>query len=225
MDEKLALDYKATRQYFYHLAETRFKLLAFVPTITGAAVTLLAANHDAPLMLGVGIFGWLVTLGIIFYDQRNTQIYDTMVLRAKSLEILVGFDNLTSHLCPERASWQQGGAFLDRPPRSLRLVGTGCESSKSVLEDCGWIPMWHDGGLALIYSAAMAAWTWLLVHGATAMTHGSSETQPILWLAWVIGGVIGVLFFLRLYAIDRRRSRGQTLPEALAEHVRDNFTS
>ena len=154
-NDKLKLDYAATREYFYHLAETRFKLLAFVPTITGLAVTLLARSSSSLVMFGVGVFGWLVSLGIIFYDQRNTQIYDTMVFRAKSLEVMIGLPNLTAHFYPHRSAmsedkrgskkWKRGGPFLDRPPRSIRLFGCGDRSKESHLECGGWPKMWHDG--------------------------------------------------------------------------------
>jgi len=230
-DDKLKLDYKATREYFYHLAETRFKLLAFVPTITGLAVTLLARSASSQVMFGVGVFGWLVSLGIIFYDQRNTQIYDTMVFRAKSLEVMIGLPALTSHFCPERQTWGRGGPFLDRPPRSLRLIRcTRKKELESHLESKGLFEMWHDGGLALIYGAAMAAWTWLAAAGLAQLVFCwvvSPADSPLpSWLHWIPAGLsvaVGVLFWLRLRGIDKHRNRGQKIavPYANGSHAQD----
>ena len=41
-DEKLKLDYEQTIAYYHHLADSRFKLLALVPIVTGAAIGLLS---------------------------------------------------------------------------------------------------------------------------------------------------------------------------------------
>ena len=72
-------------------------------------------------------------LGIIVYDQRNTQIHDAMQKHAKTLEALLGLEPL------DDTKKGRGGAFLDRPGRNLRLFGI--------------LLMWHDRGLALICSS------------------------------------------------------------------------
>jgi hypothetical protein len=135
-EEKLKLDYTETAKYFHALADVRFKLLALVPLITGAAVGVLQ-TQKLELVIPVSIFGLLVTVGVIFYDQRNSQIYNAMQRRAKSLEALLKFDTVSGR-------FRYGGAFLDRPERKLRFFG---------------FVMWHDRGLAIVYAAVFAAWT------------------------------------------------------------------
>ncbi len=39
-EERLRLDYQQTLTYFQALSDVRFKLLAFVPTVSGTAVAL-----------------------------------------------------------------------------------------------------------------------------------------------------------------------------------------
>src|SRR5260370_28466964 len=96
-EEKLKLDYTETAKYFHALADVRFKLLALVPLITGAAVGILQTQKPE-LVIPVSIFGLLVTVGVIFYDQRNSQIYNAMQRRAKSLEALLKFNTVSRRL-------------------------------------------------------------------------------------------------------------------------------
>jgi uncharacterized membrane protein len=84
--ENLRLDYQTTVQQFTVLADIRFKLLAFVPTVTGAAFGVLKDSPNKAATAAIGAFGFLVTLGIVFYEIRNTQFYDRAVHRAKALE-------------------------------------------------------------------------------------------------------------------------------------------
>ena len=55
-EEKLALDYKTALDYFSLLTEIRFKLLAFVPTVSGIAVTIVAESASVEIRLLVGLF-------------------------------------------------------------------------------------------------------------------------------------------------------------------------
>lgn len=135
-DERLKLDYDQTTKYYYALADIRFKLLALVPIVTGTAISVVDKSGPPELIIFVGILGFVVTLGILIYDQRNTQIYDAIVSRAQRLERLLQL---------------QGGAFSDRPPERLCLFG--------------YIYIWHDRALAIIYSAALAGWTYLMTGG------------------------------------------------------------
>lgn len=92
---------------FRQLTDVRFKLLALVPSISGTAIALISKDLDvfreAPLPRAVvAILGFIVTLGIVFYDQRNSQIYNALVRRGKALERDLGID----------------GPFSQRPGRS-----------------------------------------------------------------------------------------------------------
>jgi hypothetical protein len=132
-DEKIRLDYEETNRYFRMLADIRFKLLAFVPTVSGLAVALVSAKATAELSLAVGLLGLFVTLGIMIYEIRNTQSYDATVHRAKWLEVLLGLPVVTK-------GKTVGGLFNERPGRPPLL----------------WkVKLWHDLGLAFVYGAAL----------------------------------------------------------------------
>lgn len=152
-ERRLLLDYETTVKYFLALADTRFRLLALVPTITGIAVALLARNPDPLFVLPIGLLGFFATIGIIFYDQRNTTLYDAAQLRLKSLEALLEFRALHDLEQDPRDRKAFGGSFLGRPGRGLKLFG--------------FIPMWHDLGLDIVYSAALGAWSFLIVVSLT----------------------------------------------------------
>ena len=133
-DELQWRDYAATLDSVRNLGEIRFKLLALIPTVSGFAVAVTSANldrlHQQPAMgIVVGLLGFVVTLGLIFYDQRNSQLYDALGARLLGLEKLL---------------WPgEGGQWSERPSRR-RMFGT--------------IRIWHDRALALIYGSVIGTW-------------------------------------------------------------------
>ncbi|MFL6235841.1 MAG: hypothetical protein ACJ76N_22110 [Thermoanaerobaculia bacterium] len=143
IDDRLARDYQEAASYFRVLADARLKLLALVPLLAGAAISLLPKMASWSVVLPLSILGFFVTLGILIYDLRNTQIYDNLLRRLKALEAAMGFPAFTS------SQHRFGGAFLDRPPRKWRLCG---------------LLIWHDIGLVIIYSAALGAWSYLFFY-------------------------------------------------------------
>jgi len=185
-------DYEATRQYFMDLSATRFKLLAFLPTITGTVVAVLFGTLQSPQMLaGVGAFGFMVTLGILFYDQRNTQIYDALVLRAQSIETKLGFAPLTGHIHQDmRTKRSCGGAFLDRPPRSLHLFPFTRSGRWGIFK------MWHDRGLALIYSSVFAGWVFTCAAGVANALSEPISLRALAAPSWAAVGAF--LFFMTI---------------------------
>ncbi|CAH0136756.1 hypothetical protein SRABI26_00371 [Arthrobacter sp. Bi26] len=78
------------------LTDVRFRLLTIVPTVSGLALTVLLTQpvRDAsPLLVFLAsVFGFGVTLGIRIYDVRNSQLYDDLISRARSLEALFGVE-------------------------------------------------------------------------------------------------------------------------------------
>jgi hypothetical protein len=163
-DDRLRLDYEQTTQLMRTLTDIRFKLLAFVPTIAGASVGLLGHPQKAAELIAVGLLGLFATVGILLYELGNAQVYDAVVHRAEALERMLG---LAPVLDPERG---RGGLFGERPPRSLTLFGM--------------LAVRHDRGLGLVYGAALAGWTYLVVWGLLrALDVGGARD---------IGGVIGI---------------------------------
>ncbi|MDQ3930931.1 MAG: hypothetical protein M3328_17530 [Chloroflexota bacterium] len=184
--ENLRLDYELTNEYFRMLADIRFKLLGFVPTITGVAMTVLAANPGNYTTLALAILGLLVTLGIVIYEVRNTQLYDAAFDRAKGLEVLLGMNLLTK-------GRSQGGLFNERPRRDLRLFGL--------------LPIWHDFGLALIYGASFAGWSYLTLASFTLLMTPSAS--------WILGIDLAVALITgSLLAIQILRPREANKPKS-----------
>jgi hypothetical protein len=83
--DQLRIEYDRAGGLIDDLNDTRFKLLALVPTLSGTAVGLLRAGESAVTLLAVGILGLAATLGVLVYELKNTQT--RKALRARILEI------------------------------------------------------------------------------------------------------------------------------------------
>jgi len=121
------------------LSEIRFKLLALVPFVSGATITFLSldpANAPAYVILAGSVAGFLITVGILIYDYRNTQIIE--VTRARCLELE---DLLKLPIKGQFTSAQED------PPLLFKVI-----------------PLKAEWGLAIIYSTVLAAWWFLIVH-------------------------------------------------------------
>lgn len=149
----LDLEYEQTNNNFRTLSEIRFKLLSFLPTLGGVAIFALSFLGLAPdnttfiptinhlwIVAGVSILGFIATLGIVFYDQRNSELYNALIHRAKYLESLFRSYNSPG----SRRKGAFGGQFLERPRRGKPLFML--------------FKMGHDSGLALIYGSVLGAW-------------------------------------------------------------------
>lgn len=168
-DEGLRLDYDQTTQFLHAFTDVRIRLLAFVPTISGAAVGLLGRPRPAAELLGVALLGLTATLGIFVYELRNAQLYDAMIQRARELERLLGL--------PTVQGLQGAGGVL--AARSSR-----------------WFA--HDRGWALVYSAAIAGWSYLAAWGFLRwMLVDSAQT-----IAAVTGIAVGFLVAVGLERFD-----------------------
>jgi hypothetical protein len=93
--EIMQMDYMQTGEQIKMLTDIRFKLLAFVPPIVGGGIALLSSKAtitagDQILTGSVGLLGFVLTLGIVLYDLRNSQLYNANVHRAKVLERILG---------------------------------------------------------------------------------------------------------------------------------------
>jgi len=180
--EDLRLDYNQTTDLMRGLTDVRFKLLAFVPTISGAAIAILGHGKSTGELLAVGLLGLVATVGVVIFDLRNTQLLDYAVLRAQSLEERLG---LASIFEPGRT----GGLYSERPGRDLRLFG---------LAGVG-----HDRGLALVYSAAIGGWCYIVAWGGLrALDVG--DARQIGGVLGVIGAIVVLVEFIR---IDGRPGR------------------
>ena len=178
----LRLDYQQTTDLLRTLSDVRFKLLALVPTLSGTAIAVLGHPSSAAVLLGVGLLGLLATLGILLYELRNTQLYDYAVRRAQHAEAQLGLPSIRG------GDNAVGGLFSERPGQTLRLFGIA--------------PVDRDRGLVLVYSAALAGWTYLVAWGALhALDVGSARK-----IGGGAGVAVGLLVLAELLRIHQRPS-------------------
>ncbi|MDH5232973.1 MAG: hypothetical protein OEY38_23205 [Gammaproteobacteria bacterium] len=169
---------------YHQLTDVRFKLLAFVPAIAGTAIALisndLSAFKASPLpRLIVAILGFLVTLGIFFYDQRNSQLYNALVKRGKKLEEELNIN----------------GVFSQRQARSLKLFGL--------------VTIWHDRGLSLIYGSVLGAWVFPIACGVqwlwnTQLNTNMTPTITVPTIAAILALMTCIIFILEIHRLDKK---------------------
>src|SRR5215210_6907373 len=83
----LTTEYTQVNQNFRLLSDIRFKLLALIPPLGGVGIFLLSERQsDFGLLLLISGLGFLATLGVTFYDQRNSELYNALIGRASFLE-------------------------------------------------------------------------------------------------------------------------------------------
>jgi hypothetical protein len=191
-DERRRLDYSQTTELLRDLADTRFKLVALLPTISGAAVALLSRHPTAGQLLAVGLLGLSATTGVVIYELRNNQLYDYALARATKLEQALAIPSPFNHS-------RSGGLFGERPGRNLRLFG---------------VTVAHDRGLALTYAAAIGGWTYLLAWGALHAL-GLPHSQRT-------GGAVAIAVSLLLLAALLRAGAGPSNQAAAARSTGPN---
>lgn len=131
---KLEVDYVQTLATWRMLVDLRFRLLAFVPTISGVLVALAGRSPSATSAL-VALLGLTALFGIIMYDLRNTQFHDAAIHRAKELEKALALSLLSDK------GTGHGGLMNERPRDRYRLAG---------------VEAWHDRALFIVYAASAA---------------------------------------------------------------------
>lgn len=178
----LQSEYAEINNNIRFLADVRFKLLAMLPVLGGAAAFVLAksgleAGKPATASMGellivvlVSTFGFLVTLGITLYDQRNSQLYNALIHRARYLE-------KEAHLQIAPGGLRQsdhGGQLNERPEKARRIVFIAG----------------HDLGLALIYGSLLGVWSFTALYavlrlaGVVTTVPNYSPLSPRLLQCW-----------------------------------------
>jgi len=196
--QRLRLDYDQTTVLIRTLTDVRFKLLAFVPTITGAAVALVGRGHSAAELLSVGSLGLVATTGIVIYELRNTELHDYALRRAKELEQRLGIGSIAD---PNRPA----GLYGEEPSGELTVLGV--------------VTAAHDRGLALVYSVAIAGWSYLVAWGALHAA-GAGNAQLIGGMFGATAGNFLVIEFLRVGAHSARNQSAPRAQGAPAIHER-----
>ena len=188
---ELRLDYDQTVDFLRGLTDVRFKLLAFVPTISGAAIGLLGHGRSAAELLSVGLLGLVATLGVVLYELRNTQLCDYAILRAKGLEARLG-------LSPVFGGAAAGGLFTERPGHDIQFFG--------------FAAVGYDRALALVYGAAIGGWCYVVAWGglrALGVAHAREA-------GGAIGVVLGLAVLVEFLRIDGRPHDEAPVPRPAA---------
>jgi hypothetical protein len=202
----LAQDYEATFKIILLLSDVRFRLLALVPLIAGGAVALLTKTSDQMTALAVGAVGLAANVGILLYELRNSQLYNAAMHRAKHLEASARpaltltrrpIRRCQPGLEPSVVLWPQAGGVINE----RTYVPRQCERGFRLF---GLLTVKHDRGLALVYSAALGAWAYLIVHAILVLSWQDTHLTGLL-------AVIPAVGFATLVALEVTRHDGSAV--------------
>ncbi len=85
-DTRLRLEYDNGSELLRGLTETRFRLLALVPTVAGAVVALVNGHESAVELLAIGLLGLCASFGVLLYELRNGEIQSAVAQRVAEVE-------------------------------------------------------------------------------------------------------------------------------------------
>lgn len=114
--------YNQVCQSWRTLTDVRFKLLGFVPTVSGVIlITLLSRTQPGqgltPTMrTAIILFGLVVTVALYIYERRNSELYDDLISRGRRIEQELGVH--TGHFLGRR----RPANFLIKHSVSINLI-------------------------------------------------------------------------------------------------------
>lgn len=146
-DELLRLEYEYASRLLGSLTEIRFKLLALVPTLSGAVVAFVSSGRSGVELLAIGGLGLTATSGVLTYELRNGELRRRATVRVNRLE---------AELFPN-------GPLVGAPGRTPKLFGV--------------FPASHRLGVGLVYGAALGGWVYLVVWGALVALGARAHSQ------------------------------------------------
>jgi hypothetical protein len=148
-DELLRLEYEYASRLLGTLTEYRFKLLALVPTLSGAVVALLSSGRSGVELLAIGALGLTATSGVLAYELRNGELRRRATDRVNRLE----------------RELFSSGPLVGGYGRTPKLFGL--------------MPASHRLGVGLVYGAALGGWVYLIVWGALVAAGARAHSQEI----------------------------------------------
>jgi hypothetical protein len=117
--ETLRVAYTEVCSSYHAITDLRSKLLALLPIASGTGVVLLLTKQKEPLetnhVWAIGLFGFLATLGLFFYELRGIQRCKVLISLGAALEAELGLKT---------------GQFSNQPSRWLGFIGA---------ESAGWM--------------------------------------------------------------------------------------
>jgi hypothetical protein len=190
--EALLREYAEVSNTFRMLTDIRFKLLAFLPVAAAAAAAVVAGREPEASTLAFAMFGLVATIGLVTYNTRNDQLYDTLVARAAAIERALGLPD---------------GAFANRPRPWLRFGAWTVD---------------HRTAVASIYYASAALWLFgVLDTAASVAWRGVLDQQAPDWLQMtaLVGTIVLIAIIARLVRRSREHI-ADVLRDAATEAVR-----
>jgi hypothetical protein len=158
--DALLAEYGEVSSNFRMLTDIRFKLLAFLPLAAGTAAAVLTRGNATTLTLAFSLFGLVVTIGLVTYNARNDQLYNTLVARAAAIERNLGIPD---------------GAFANRPGPWFRPAH-------------GRWKIDHRIAVSTIYQASIALWLFGALYAAIHMAqHTPSWWTNLIALVAAVG--------------------------------------
>jgi hypothetical protein len=148
-DELLRLEYESASRLLGSLTEIRFKLLALVPSLTGAVVALITPGRSGVELLAIGGLGLAATSGVLAYELQNGELCRRATGRVNQLEAVLF----------------AGGPLLGGERRAPKLFGL--------------VPASHRLAVGLVYGAALGGWIYLVVWGALVAVGAQEHSQAI----------------------------------------------
>jgi len=153
-DERSALELVYPEIWKSHqaIADFRAKLLALLPTVSGAAIFVLLGRHhedpDTTPYAAIGLFGFAVTFGLFMYDLRGIQ--DCVELRKRAGKVECKLEIKSKHLTPFR-DWPEPRILgLADEVGASWIVYTAVLCSWAYLAGRGW-DFWTDGGSLVLF--------------------------------------------------------------------------
>jgi hypothetical protein len=120
MDQEqiLLAEYAEVCKSYHAIDDFRGKLLALLPIVSGAGISLLISKNyspDSSHLLAIGIFGVLVTLGLFSYELRAIQKCKSLIVLGRKIETELKIEL---------------GQFKDSPRRIAGFIGA---------QTAGWV--------------------------------------------------------------------------------------
>lgn len=139
-DENLKAVYQEVCHSFHAIADFRAKLQGFLPLAPGAGIFLLLNRSSTDgtwqYLLPIGGFGFIITLGLFFYELRGIQKCNSLVRGGQNIEGLLGIHGQFRLLPPPieliRKPYPKWLKFLDK-----FKIGIGSPSSSVLSPSVG----------------------------------------------------------------------------------------
>lgn len=176
--EKILLaEYQEVCKSHSGITDFRAKLLALLPIASGAGVGLLvvhgkgeASGTGAGLLIGLGIFGAVVTIGLFMYELRQIDVCKQLRNHAawieSQLDIQAGqFGGRREHLSLANVYWPDAHRVRDEGLTALEKTGQRPprQEPQSALAKKSFIGAETAG--YLIYHSVIAAWLFVAALG------------------------------------------------------------